>query len=432
MKILYYDCFCGISGDMHLGAMLDAGVDGDYLIRELSKLQLDGEYKINITKGMKHGICGTKVDVILTHKEHGDNDSHEGHGHNEEHNHHERHNEHKHHHNHHGDRDHHHRNLKDIENIINRSTLNDRVKKSSINMFKRIADAEGRVHGKPAREVHFHEVGAVDSIVDIVGSAIALDYLNVDRVMASTVQVGGGFVTCAHGVIPVPAPATVEILKHIPVRSGIVPFETTTPTGAAILAENVLEFTDIMDFSIERIGYGLGNRELDIPNVLRVYVGEKKDRDSIEEQYIIEANIDDMNPEFYSFVEERLFEAGALDVFTTPIIMKKGRHAIKLSILTDKTREQDVLDIMFRETTSIGIRKIKVEKIMLKRAFSTVKTIYGDVKIKNSYYDGKIVKYKAEYEDCKRLARENNVPIAHVYREIYKMMDRDLYGKREG
>jgi len=412
MKILYYDCFCGISGDMHLGAMVDAGVDGDYLIRELSKIQLDREYRINIKKGMKNGITGTKVDVILTHCGNSDNDSHEIHSHHDEHNH------------------HHHRNLKDIEDIINRSTLNDRVKKSSINMFKRIAEAEGRVHGKPAGEVHFHEVGAVDSIVDIVGAAIALDYLNVDRVMASTVQVGGGFVTCAHGVIPVPAPATVEILKGIPVRSGIVPFETTTPTGAAILAENVLEFTDIMDLSIEKIGYGLGNRDLDIPNVLRVYVGEKKDGENSEEQYIIEANIDDMNPEFYSFVEERLFEAGALDVFTTPIIMKKGRPAIKLSILTDKAREHDVLDIMFRETTSIGIRKMKVEKIMLKRDFSTVKTIYGDVKIKNSYYDGEIVKYKAEYEDCKRMARENNVPIAHVYREIYKMMDRDLYGKR--
>jgi len=439
MKILYYDCFCGISGDMNLGAMVDAGVDGDYLIKELSKLQLDGEYKINIKKGMKKGISGTKVDVILTHKEHADNDSHEDHGHYKDHNHHhddnhhhDGYNDHNHHHNHHCDLNHHHRNLKDIENIINGSTLNDHVKKSSINMFKRIAEAEGIVHGKPASEVHFHEVGAVDSIVDIVGSAIALDYLNVDKILASSVQVGGGFVTCAHGIIPVPAPATVEILKNIPVKSGIVPFETTTPTGAAILAENAAEFTDKMDFSIEKIGYGLGNRELDIPNVLRVYVGEKKDGEDIEEQYIIEANIDDMNPEFYGFIEERLFEAGALDVFTTPIIMKKGRPAIKLSILTDKAREHDVLDIIFRETTSIGIRKFKVEKIMLKRDFSTLTTRYGDVRIKNSYYEGEMVKYKAEYEDCKRMARDNNVPIACVYREIYKQMDRDLYGKREG
>ncbi len=439
MKILYYDCFCGISGDMNLGAMVDAGVDGDYLIKELSKLQLDGEYKINIKKGMKKGISGTKVDVILTHKEYADNDSHEDHGHYKDHNHnhddnhhHDGYNDHNHHHNHHCDRNHHHRNLKDIENIINGSTLNDHVKKSSINMFKRIAYAEARIHGKSVEEVHFHEVGAVDSIVDIVGSAIALDYLKVDKILASSVQVGGGFVTCAHGIIPVPAPATVEILKNIPVKSGIVPFETTTPTGAAILAENAAEFTDKMDFSIEKIGYGLGNRELDIPNVLRVYVGEKKDGEDIEEQYIIEANIDDMNPEFYGFVEERLYEAGALDVFTTPIIMKKGRPAMKLTVLADKTREHDVLDIIFRETTSIGIRKFKVEKIMLKRDFLTLTTRYGNVRIKNSYYEGEMVKYKAEYEDCKRMARENNVPIACIYREIYKQMDRDLYGKREG
>ena len=391
MKILYYDCFCGICGDMNLGAMVDAGVDGDYLIGELSKLQLDSEYKINIKKGMKKGISGTKVDVVLTHKEH----------------------------------DHHHyRNLKDIENIINVSTLNDRVKKSSINMFRRIAEAEAMVHGKSIDEVHFHEVGAVDSIVDIVGAAIALDYLKVDKVIASSVQVGGGWVKCAHGLIPVPAPATVEILKGIPIKTGIVSFETTTPTGAAILAENVVEFTDKMEFSIEKIGYGLGNRDLEIPNVLRVYSGEAKNREDVEEQYILEANIDDMNPEIYSFVEERLFEAGALDVFTTSIIMKKGRPAIKLSILTDKRKEHDLLEVIFRETTSIGIRKIKVEKIMLKREFSTVKTRYGDVRIKKSYYEGEMVKYKAEYEDCKRMARENNVPIAHVYREVYKVTEK--------
>lgn len=414
MKILYYDCFCGISGDMNLGAMVDVGMDSDYLIRELLKLQLDGEYKINITKGMKHGISGTKVDVILTHKEHVSHEHH--HEHSEEHGHHHEHSE---------EHAHHHRNLKDIEHIINGSTLNDRVKKMSINMFMRIAEAEAKVHGKSINEVHFHEVGAVDSIVDIVGAAIALDYLKVGRVVASSVQLGGGFVQCAHGIIPVPAPATVEILKNIPVKSGIVSFETTTPTGAAILAANAVDFTDNMDFSIEKIGYGLGNRDLDIPNVLRVYLGEMKDREDIEEQYILEANIDDMNPEFYTFVEERLFEAGALDVFTTSIIMKKGRPAIKLSILTDKTKEHDLLDIIFRETTSIGIRKIKVEKIMLKRDFLTVKTIYGNVRIKNSYYEGEIVKYKAEYEDCKKMARENNVPIAHVYREVYKVIDRD-------
>lgn len=398
MKILYYDCFCGISGDMNLGALVDLGVDGDYLIKELSGLQLNSEYEIVINKGIKKGINGTKVDVILRPEDHSS-------------------------HQHEAQSDgHHHRNLKDIENIINESSLNDRVKRLSLDMFRRIAEAEARVHGKSIYEVHFHEVGAIDSIVDLVGAAIALDYLNVDKIMASPVQVGGGFVKCAHGFIPVPAPATVELLKGIPIKSGLVSFETTTPTGAAILAANVEEFTDKMGFSIDKIGYGLGNRDLEIPNVLRVFLGQIDNREENDEQYIIETNIDDMNPEFYSYIEEKLFAIGALDVFKTPIIMKKGRPAIKLSILVDKATEKAVLEVVFKETTSLGIRKSKVEKIMLKRKFFTLKTKYGDVTIKSADYDGETVKYKAEYEDCKKIARENKIPIAKVYREVDRTM----------
>ncbi|EGW38847.1 nickel pincer cofactor biosynthesis protein LarC [Desulfosporosinus sp. OT] len=399
MKILYYDCFSGISGDMNLGALVDLGVDGEYLIKELSRLQLDSEYEIKIKKDTKKGITGTKVDVILGHQEHS-------------------HDEHEHH-------VHVHRTLKDIENIINGSSLNDVVKESSLKMFLRIAIAEAKVHGKSIDEVHFHEVGAIDSIVDIVGSAIALDYLKVDKIIASPVQVGGGFVKCAHGIIPVPAPATVEVLKGIPIKTGLVSFETTTPTGAVILAANVEEFTDKIDFSIEKIGYGLGSRELEIPNVLRVYLGKTENHAEIDEQYILETNIDDMNPEFYSYLEERLFEIGALDVYKTPIIMKKGRPAIKLSILVNKTKEKEVMEVIFRETTSIGIRKFKVEKIMLNRKFSTVKTKYGDITIKSSYYEGDLFKYKAEYEDCKKIAREKNIPIAKVYREVDIVMEKN-------
>lgn len=398
MKILYYDCFSGISGDMNLGAMVDLGVDPAYLAGELSKLGVDSEYEISIKKDIKKGITGTKVDVIL--KEH--------------HHHHEH--EHKH--------EHHHRHLKDIEQIINGSSLNVRVKKTSLDIFMKVAEAEAKVHGKSIQEVHFHEVGAIDSIVDIVGAAIALDYLKVDKVMASPVQVGGGFVKCAHGLIPVPAPATVEILKDIPIKSGLVPFETTTPTGAAILAAAAEEFTDRMEFSIEKIGYGLGTRDLEIPNVLRVYLGKMGNPEAVEDQYILETNIDDMNPELYSYVEERLFETGALDVFRTPIIMKKGRSAIKLSILVNEEKEKAVTEVVFRETTSIGIRKYKVEKIMLKRAFLTVKTRYGDVTVKSSYYQGEPVKYKAEYEDCKRIARAHNIPITKVYKEVDKVIDK--------
>lgn len=251
MRILYYDCFCGISGDMNMAALINLGVPKEYLLQELSKINLNPEYNLMIDTCEKLGITGTRVDVILHEHEHSHNQG-----------------EHDHH--------HHHRNLKDIEEIINSSDLNDKVKKLSLNIFMKVAEAEAKVHGKALYEVHFHEVGAVDSIIDIVGAAICIDYLKADKIMSSTVQVGGGFVKCAHGIMPVPAPATVEILKDIPVKSGIVQFETTTPTGAAILAANVEEFTDKVDFSIKKAAYGIGHRDLEIPNVLRVYLGEKE------------------------------------------------------------------------------------------------------------------------------------------------------------
>lgn len=285
MEILYYDCFCGISGDMNLAALIDLGVPKEYLIKELLKLNLNTEYEIKIEKSEKLGIIGTRVDVILKGKL--DDEIHisdkDLHGHNHEHNHHNGDEEHHHDENNHS-HEHNHRNLKGIEEIINSNDLSDKVKKLSIDMFMKVAEAEAKVHGKPLYEVHFHEVGAIDSIVDIVGAAICLDYLNVDKIIASPVQVGGGFVKCAHGLMPVPAPATVEILKNIPVNSGIVQFETTTPTGAAILAANVEEFTRNVDFSIKKIAYGIGHRDLEIPNVLRVYLGEKESCEKVGEQ----------------------------------------------------------------------------------------------------------------------------------------------------
>ncbi|HYH03720.1 MAG TPA: nickel pincer cofactor biosynthesis protein LarC [Bacillota bacterium] len=433
MKVLYYDCFCGISGDMNLGALVDLGVDGEYLVQELSKLQLDSEYQIKIQKTQKMGITGTKVDVILNteaheHHEHHEHREHLGHsemepqtGGHPTHDHHlHLQAEHQHTHHHH----HHHRNLQDIEKIINDSDLSDRVKKLSRDMFLTIARAEAKVHGKSVDEIHFHEVGAVDSIVDMVGAAVALDYLKVDKIMASPVQVGGGFVKCAHGLFPVPAPATVEILTGIPMKAGLVPFETTTPTGAAILAANVDQFTDRLEFAVEKIGYGIGNRDLEVPNVLRVYLGQLKTGEAIEEQWILETNIDDMNPEFYGYVEEQLFGAGALDVFKTPIIMKKGRPAVKLSILIDPTNEREILEVIFRETTSLGVRKYRVEKTMLQREFKQVGTQYGAITVKTAYYEGEMVKYKAEYEDCYRAAQQHRVPIAKVYQAVDQTMER--------
>lgn len=437
MKILYYDCFCGISGDMNLAALIDLGVPKEYLIKELSKLNLNSEYEIKIEKSAKLGITGTRVDVILNNElsnnshiqdkdlhehnygEHVHNHSHsdsDSEHHQDENNHEHGHSHEEHTHNH----EHHHRNLRDMEEIINSSDLSDKVKKISLDMFMRVAEAEAKVHGKTIYEVHFHEVGAIDSIVDMVGAAICLDYLKVDKIIASPVQVGGGFVKCAHGIMPVPAPATVEILKNIPMNTGIVQFETTTPTGAAILASNVKEFTSKIDFSIKKIAYGIGHRDLEIPNVLRVYLGESEKTEKLENQYILETNIDDMNPEIYGYIEEKLFEAGALDVFKTPIIMKKGRPAIKLSMLINEKIEQEVLKVIFEETTSIGVRKYMIEKIMLDREFSKVETEYGDITIKKSYYKGKLVKYKPEYEECKSIAKEKNISIDTVYKSVYR------------
>lgn len=397
MKILYYDCFSGISGDMNLGALVDLGVDKSYLTDELSKLKVDG-YKISVEKTVKNGISGTKVDVILSH-------------------HHHHHDEHSHHHH-----EHHNRNLKDIENIIELSDLKDNVKAISLNIFKKVAEAEAKVHNKDIEEVHFHEVGAVDSIVDIIGAAICFDYLKVDKVICSTIEVGSGFVKCAHGVLPVPAPATAEILKNKPIKTNV-PFEATTPTGAAIISYLANEFKDKKDFKINKIGYGIGTKEnKDMPNVLRVFLAEEAanvDKDFLQgEVEVVECNIDDMNPELYEYIMELLFKEGALDVYLTPIIMKKGRPGVKLSVIYNEEKEEKIREIILTETTTLGFRKYKAQRNMLKREFSKVQTKYGEFTVKNSYYNGKKVKCKGEYEECKRAALEKGVSINEIYKEL--------------
>lgn len=393
MRILYYDCFAGISGDMNLGAMIDLGVKEEYLKEELAKLNLDGEFQLEVKRDSRKGISGTKVDVILLNQ-------------------------------------HEHRNLLDIEKIIDESTLSNKVKVLSKKMFLKVAEAEAKVHGKELYEVHFHEVGATDSIVDIIGASICLDYLKVDKVMASAVQVGGGFVKCEHGLMPVPAPATAEILKGIPITSGIVKYEATTPTGAAILATAVEEFTDFKDFVIEKTGYGVGTIDKEIPNVLRLFLAKKKtslDINKINEEkdylFMAECNIDDMNPELYGFISEKLFSNGALDVFKVPIIMKKGRAALVLSVLYNKEDEEIIEKIIFTETTTLGIRKQAIGRVKLCREMRKVATEYGEVNVKVAFYKGKEIKYKAEYEDCKKIALEKDIPINKVYKAVMKNVE---------
>lgn len=390
MKILYYDCFAGISGDMNLGAMIDLGVDPEVLREALRKIEI-GSYEIQVKRDQRRGIFGTKLDVILPSGE-GAPAAH-GHG---------------------------HRSFKEIAGLIEKSNFSEGVKSTSLNIFVKIARAEAKIHGHSIDEVHFHEVGAIDSIVDVVGAAICFEVLNVDKIISSPVQVGGGFVKCAHGMLPVPAPATAEILTGIPIRSGLVPFETTTPTGAAILAATAGRFADRVDFTPLKIGYGIGQRDTDVPNVLRVFLGEMEDEEQdldveLKEACLMECNIDDMNPELYEGIVERLFEKGALDVYLTPIIMKKSRPAVKISILCDADHRRGIEEVLWLQTSTFGLRVNKIAKLILRRDVSTVKTKYGVLSVKNAYLRGERIKWKLEYEDAKRLAREKGVSIKAIY-----------------
>jgi pyridinium-3,5-bisthiocarboxylic acid mononucleotide nickel chelatase len=388
MRILYYDCFAGISGDMNLGALLDLGVEAAHLESELLKLNIKG-FHLDITKDMRRGISGTKATVVVDDPEN------------------ER-----------------HRHLRHIEEIINNSTLSDKVKTTSLKIFNLIAVAESSVHQIAIEKVHFHEVGALDSIADIVGAAICLEYLNVDKVISSPIQLGGGTVKCAHGVLPVPAPATALIVKNIPVKLGLVQHEATTPTGAAILAATVDEFTSELSYQITKIAYGIGHRDVsEVANVLRVYLSDTVTAasDMKEETAImVECNIDDMNPERYEFIMEQLFEAGAADAWLTPIIMKKLRPANQLSVLCTPEKLHAVKGIIFAHSTTIGLRESPVKKSMLSRIEKTVATKYGSVTVKQSMFDGKILRSKPEYEMCKSIAKQNNISIEDVEREVIK------------
>ena len=383
MKIIGYDCFSGISGDMNLGAMIDLGIDKAYLTDELNKLNLPG-WELLVQKDQRHGITGTKVTVSQTRHEHA------------------------------------HRHLSDIEKIIEDSALDDKTKELSVKIFMKIAQAEATVHGISINQVHFHEVGAVDSIIDVVGAAICFNALKVDAVHVSTVELGGGFVICDHGKLPVPAPATVEIIKGIPVKKGGVDFEATTPTGAAILATLGTNFNPDLAIKIEKTAYGVGQKEhQDVPNLLRVFLGETiVKQETGHDALQIECNIDDMNPEFYDYISDKLFKAGASDVFLSNIMMKKCRPGILLNIICEIELADTVKNIIFTESTSLGIRIFRFRKDTLVRKLETIQTIYGNVTVKRSYFDTKEVSCKPEYEDCKRIAAEKEIPVKEVYNVI--------------
>lgn len=401
MKILFYEPFAGISGDMNLGAMIDLGVDEKYLINELKKLGLENEYNITVSKSSKMGISGTKVDVRL--KDYQPlNPSNLIMTPSKEHN-------------------HSHRNLPAIEKIIDKSGLEEEVKVLSKKIFMHVAEAESKVHGLPLNEVHFHEVGATDSIVDIIGAAICFHNLGVDKVISTPIELGGGFVTAAHGKMPVPAPATAEIVKDILVKYGGVDHEATTPTGAAILAELVDEFVTSADLKILKTAYGIGHRDVSIPNILRVNLAEEIIKSyETENAVLLECNIDDMSNEVIGNLMDIILEAGANDVSFQNIQMKKNRPAIMISVLCTKEKEEFFKELLFKETSTFGIKSIPIKKSVLKRKVEEVETSFGKVRIKRGLYNNEVIKSKVEFEDVLKISKENGLLLMEVYKQIEK------------
>ncbi|MEL7639243.1 MAG: nickel pincer cofactor biosynthesis protein LarC [Solidesulfovibrio sp.] len=415
MKILYYDCRSGISGDMNLAAMLHLGVDPARLRTELAKLGLEAEYELRIAAAAKNGITGIRVDVDLLDAGHDHEAGHHGHAHEHDHGH-----EHGHGHGH-GQQAHHHRRLSDIEALLAGSALDERVRRTSRDIFRRLARAEATVHGVSVEDVHFHEVGATDALVDIVGAAVCRHVLDVDAVWASPVELGGGFARCAHGLIPVPAPATVELLRGVPTTRGAVAAETTTPTGAAILTSLVDTFTAAPAMVMDRTGYGIGHRDLDIPNLLRVHLGTATASPGgagSGPARLLQCNIDDMTAEALGAALELLMDAGAMDVHLTPIVMKKSRPATCLSLLCATADEARFTELVFRHTTTLGIKRLPVDKVALDTAFETLDTPLGPVTMKNALMGGAVLRSKPEFEDCRRLAKTHGLPLAAVYEAI--------------
>jgi len=435
MKTLYLDCFSGISGDMLLGALVDVGVDGNALIAELAKLNVEG-YKLSFEKKAKQGIGGTDAQVdLFDHHDHVHDHNHgQDHHHDEDHHHeHDHHNENGHSHGHdehcheEGEPHHHHlsRNFSDIQHIIDSSDISARVKELSKKIFHEIAVAEAKVHMKPVEEVHFHEVGAIDSIVDIVGVCICLDMLGVDKVYASELHDGKGFIECQHGTIPVPVPAVMEMLRDsgIPLIQENIETELVTPTGFAIAKCVAAAFGKMPVMNVEKVGYGFGKRETGGFNAIRVLLGETEEKKGLENLIVLETNIDNLSGEILGYTMERLLNEGALDVFHTPIYMKKNRPAVMLSVITKADAEQKLVDILIKETTTLGIRRYEISRYAMEREILSVDTKYGEVKLKKAWL-GNVVKYSPEYEDCARRAREHNVPIKDVYASVMAEADK--------
>lgn len=376
---------------MHIGALIDIGLPEELLQSELSKLPINGEFELAVEKTTTKGIAGTKATV------HSRTD------------------------------DKTHRNLESIRRLINDSGLGEAVQSSAIDIFTQLAEAEAAVHNKGINEIHFHEVGAVDAIVDITAAAIGLDYFKPDAVIGSTVELGSGTVKCAHGVLPVPAPATAYLLKGVPTKRGGIVGEATTPTGAAIIKSCITSWDVNQRFVAEEIGYGVGQKEFSIPNAMRLSLGSTERPVTIEENIEIECNIDDMSPEAYAPLMDHLLSQGAKDVFLSPITMKKSRLATKLTVLVTQEREPAIVQAIMRHSSTLGVRTHPVSKIMLSRKQEEFSTSLGQVRVKISHLPDGGFRWKSEYDDVAKIAQQSKVSFldakAKIDAEIAKQMD---------
>jgi len=386
MKAAYFDCFSGVSGDMTLGALVDAGCPLEHLRTELKGLEVPG-WEISAERVWKNGMAATYVSVRTE-----DTQTH--------------------------------RPLSTVLGILEKSRLSTHVKERAAAIFRRLGEAEAAVHDVPLEKVHFHEVGAVDAIVDIVGACIGFSDLGIEEFACSPLNVGGGTAKMAHGVLPVPAPATARLLLGKPTYSNGVQKELVTPTGAAIVATLCHSFGPQPPLRVESIGYGAGTADLGgRPNVLRIMVGESLERSESqfdEEIRVIEANLDDLNPQVYGYFVEKALAAGALDVFTTPVQMKKGRPGTLLTLLCKPEHTKTLTDLVFAETTTFGLRSYTAERRVLPREWQRVHTRFGEVRMKVARVNGRVLQVSPEYEDCRKLAQENKVALREVMEEAMR------------
>jgi uncharacterized protein (TIGR00299 family) protein len=392
MTILYCDCFSGISGDMFLGALIDAGMPVEYLSGQFKLLNLPEYRGVKAEKVHKGALIATLLELdIHEHQEENDHHSHQ-------------------------------RNLGDIQTLIESSSLTESVRQTSLKIFQKLAEAEARVHGSSIEEVHFHEIGAVDSILDIVGAVVGLEYFQIQSVFSSALPIGTGQVITQHGLLPLPAPATMELIRlaQAPITGSSATVELVTPTGAAILA--ALASFGQPDMKVKHVGLGAGRGDLEWPNILRVLIGVPDE--DMGTHLEIETNIDDMNPQIYGYVMEKLFQAGALDVYFTPIFMKKNRPATKLSVIARKQDEQRICDLILRETSTLGVRVKTISRHEAEREMRTIETSYGQVPVKLKIVDGEIIQSTAEFEACARLAEKNNVPVFQIIKEAEALATR--------